>query len=97
MFLLAGPATNITSLTVLIHLLGRRATLVYLLMVALGAVVSGLVVDWLYVALDLQVQAQLGVGAELISEPLQRLAAIALLCLTLPVAVKWFRRQLPCH
>ncbi|MBU2547428.1 MAG: SO_0444 family Cu/Zn efflux transporter, partial [Proteobacteria bacterium] len=47
-FLLAGPATNITSLTVLLGLLGKRATAIYLAAIAVAAVVFGLLVDGIY-------------------------------------------------
>jgi len=44
-FLVAGPATNAATLTTLIRVLGRRTTVIYLLAVALSAVVGGLLVD----------------------------------------------------
>jgi uncharacterized membrane protein YraQ (UPF0718 family) len=37
-FLLVGPATNITSLSVLVGLLGKRATAIYLASIAFVAV-----------------------------------------------------------
>jgi uncharacterized membrane protein YraQ (UPF0718 family) len=40
-FLLAGPATNVTSLTVLWGTLGKRATVIYLTAICLSAVSSG--------------------------------------------------------
>lgn len=95
-FLLAGPATNITSLTVLLSLLGRRATLIYLLVLAVGAVTAGLVVDGLYSMLGLEATSQLGSGAELVSEPLQWLSAALLLVLSGPLLLRWLRRQ-PSH
>jgi len=44
-FLLVGPATNVTSLAVLFGLLGKRATVIYLIMLSLFAVLSGLVLN----------------------------------------------------
>ena len=52
-FLLAGPATNATSLTVLIGVLGKRATAIYLATIAISTVLFGLVVDQLYLSLGL--------------------------------------------
>ena len=46
-FLIAGPATNAATLTTAWRVLGRRATLLYLATVAAGAVVCGLLLDWL--------------------------------------------------
>lgn len=65
-FLLAGPATNITSLTVLTGILGKRGTVVYLLGVAGTAVLAGLALDWLYAGLNLDARAMVGTASELI-------------------------------
>ena len=47
-FLMTGPATNVTSLTVLTRVLGKRATGIYLATIAICAVGFGLLVDWIY-------------------------------------------------
>jgi uncharacterized membrane protein YraQ (UPF0718 family) len=47
-FLLAGPATNITSLTVLVKILGRRATGICLFFIAITSIVSGVALDTIY-------------------------------------------------
>ena len=47
-FLLAGPATNIASLTLIAGVLGRRATLIYLGTISCLAIVAGLIVDQVY-------------------------------------------------
>jgi len=47
-FLMAGPATNAASLTVLIKILGRRAVIIYLLSIIAFSLVAGIVVDMLY-------------------------------------------------
>lgn len=44
-FLISGPATNAATLTTLWRVLGRRPMVIFLLTVAVGALVSGLVVD----------------------------------------------------
>jgi uncharacterized membrane protein YraQ (UPF0718 family) len=59
-FLLAGPATNITSLTVLAGILGKRATAIYLTTIAVCAVFFGLTVDYVYALLGLSAQATIG-------------------------------------
>ena len=63
-FLLAGPATNVTSLTVLWGTLGKRATVIYLTAICLSAVFFGLMVDQIYRAFGLHPQALLGQAAE---------------------------------
>ncbi len=59
-FLLVGPATNVTSLTVLFGILGKRATAIYLSSIALLAVTFGLLVDQVYQTLGLTAQAVVG-------------------------------------
>jgi uncharacterized membrane protein YraQ (UPF0718 family) len=86
-FLLAGPATNVTSLTVLIGVLGKRATAIYLASIALVAVAAGLAVDQVYAALGLAPAAALGEAAEIVP-PLAQIAGAALL-IALSVGPVW--------
>jgi uncharacterized membrane protein YraQ (UPF0718 family) len=58
-FLLAGPATNIASLTVLTKVLGRRGVITYLGSIAIFAVLLGLATDYLYGFLGISLQARL--------------------------------------
>ena len=62
---MAGPATNITSLTVLLGVLGKRATLIYLAAIALFSVLAGLALDQVYALLGISPQAVVGQAAEL--------------------------------
>ncbi|MEW5913687.1 MAG: SO_0444 family Cu/Zn efflux transporter [Thermodesulfobacteriota bacterium] len=86
-FLLAGPATNVTSLTVLFGLLGRRATFIYLAAIAVMAVLCGLALDQLYAVLGISAQAVVGQAAEIVPD-WARLAA-AMLLLALSVRPVW--------
>jgi hypothetical protein len=52
-FLLAGPATNIASLTVILRFLGKRATTIYLCTIAVLSILLGLLFDWLSLSLSL--------------------------------------------
>ena len=63
-FLLVGPATNMAALTVLMGTLGKRSTAVYLLAIAVCAVLFGLAVDEVYRLLELSPQAGIGHTAE---------------------------------
>lgn len=65
-FLLAGPATNIASLTVLTGVLGKRATTIYLTTIAVSAVFFGLMVDQIYAAMGISAQAMIGQASEII-------------------------------
>ena len=65
-FLLAGPATNIASLTALTGVLGKRATAIYLTTIAVSAVFFGLVVDQIYASMGISAQAMVGQASEII-------------------------------
>ncbi len=62
-FLLAGPATNLASLTVLTKVLGKRGVMIYLGSIATVSVLLGLATDWLYGFLGISFQARLATGA----------------------------------
>ena len=83
-FLLAGPATNITSLTVLSGTLGRRATAIYLAAIAVGATASGLLLDQVYAWLGVTPQAVVGQAAELMPAWVEWGAGLLLLALSGP-------------
>ncbi|MGV1099495.1 SO_0444 family Cu/Zn efflux transporter [Thiovibrio sp. JS02] len=81
-FLLVGPATNIASLTMLVGLLGKRSTALYLFCIAVVSVLCGLAVDWLYRAAGISAQATLGQAGEIIPYPLQLASAFLILALS---------------
>jgi hypothetical protein len=78
-FLLAGPATNMASLTVLIGVLGKRATAIYLSSIAICAVLFGLIVDQVYASLGISAQAMVGQASEIVPEWAGLLGAIIIL------------------
>lgn len=47
-FLLTGPATNVASLTVVSKILGRKATVVYLVVIIVMSFAAGMLVNYLY-------------------------------------------------
>ena len=81
-FLLAGPATNVASLTVLSGVLGKRATGIYLAAIALSAVVFGLLVDQVYTLLGVSAQASIGRAAESIPAWLELVSTAVLLAIS---------------
>lgn len=81
-FLLVGPATNITSISVLFNILGKKSTAVYLIVLSVSAVIAGLLVDSLYQALDISPRAILGDATELVPEIIKILSALILLSLS---------------
>jgi uncharacterized membrane protein YraQ (UPF0718 family) len=78
-FLLAGPATNMASLTVLTGVLGKRATAIYLAAIAVCAVLFGLVVDQVYASLGISAQAMVGQASEIVPEWAGLIGAILIL------------------
>jgi len=82
-FLLAGPATNVTSLTVLFGLLGKRATAIYLASIAVVSLACGLALDQVYAFFGISAQAVAGQAAEIIPFWAQVAGALALLMMSL--------------
>ncbi len=93
-FLLAGPATNLTSLTVLLGLLGKRATAIYLACIALFALACGLLLDQLYNAFGWNARALVGQASEVLPAWLQWGTALLLLGLSLPPLLRSLRARL---
>ena len=92
-FLLAGPATNVTSLTVLFGTLGRRAAMIYLSALAVCSVLCGLVVDQIYFGLGLSAQAVVGQAAEILPSWAKWVGAVLLLLMSIgPVKAGLIRR-----
>ncbi|ASQ91089.1 hypothetical protein CHL67_09325 [Prosthecochloris sp. GSB1] len=81
-FLLAGPATNIASLTVVSRLLGKRAAGVYLLVIIVMSFAAGMLVNHLYgyLGLDITGWAQSGMHEE--NGVVEIFSALLLLALT---------------
>ncbi|MBK7643178.1 MAG: SO_0444 family Cu/Zn efflux transporter [Planctomycetes bacterium] len=85
-FLLVGPATNLSSLVVLARSLGRRTVLTMLAGLALSALLLGACVDWLYSMLAIEPVARLGEHAHGLPAALSNgcaLLFLALLCASL--------------
>jgi uncharacterized membrane protein YraQ (UPF0718 family) len=82
-FLLAGPATNMASLTVLVGTLGRRATVIYLLSIAVCSVLFGLMLDQIYAHWGISAQAMVGQASEVIPLWVQWAGALFVLLLSI--------------
>jgi uncharacterized protein len=81
-FLLAGPATNTASLTVLLGLLGKRATVIYLSAIAVVSVAFGLAVDQVYSLLGISAKAVAGQATEIIPDWAQLAGAFVLILMS---------------
>ncbi len=93
-FLLVGPATNVTSLSVLVGLLGKRATAIYLVSIAIVAVISGLMLDAVYNSFGISARAVVGQAAEILPHWLVLGSTLLLLILSIRPLAKiikgWF-------
>jgi len=78
-FLLVGPATNMTSLTVIVKILGKRGAAFYLASIALCGMIFGLVLDQVYPALGILPHAVAGRAAEIVPGWVQTVGACVLL------------------
>ncbi len=93
-FLLVGPATNITSLTVLFGLLGRKSTYRYLLVLSLVAVLFGLGVDFLYNFLHIEPTAIIGEATNIIPYWLKLTGAILMIVLSVEPLYKAIKKKI---
>ncbi len=95
-FLLVGPATNVTSLSVLVGLLGKRAVGLYLTSIAVVSVLCGLALDAVYRMLGISVIAGVARHGKMLPEELSTAATVILLILSIrPIKNSLQRRFRP--
>lgn len=82
-FLLSGPATNITTLTVVAGLLGKRTAFFYLSAIVICSLAFGFATDFIYKGLDISPSAITGTATELFSKDMEIFASILLVVLIL--------------
>jgi uncharacterized membrane protein YraQ (UPF0718 family) len=92
-FLLVGPATNVTSLSVLVGLLGKRAVALYLTSIALVSVICGLILDAIYRMLGISVIAAVAKHGEMMPKELTLLASIVLIIFSIRPIKKSLHRR----
>ncbi len=81
-FLLVGPATNMTSLSVLVKILGKAGTMRYLLVIATVSVLFGLGLDGLYHYLAIEPRVVISEVRELLPYWLKLSSALILIVLS---------------
>ena len=92
-FLMSGPATNVTSLTVLLRILGGRAMTIYLASIAICAVGFGLLVDQLYATLGISARAIVGQAGEAIPHGIELAGAMLILILSVNPVSRFLRNR----
>ncbi len=78
-FLIAGPATNLTTITIMSKVLGKKAIIIYVVTVALGAVIAGILLNLFDIRLPLV--EIIRAGGKMHISPLQKAGGIILLAL----------------
>jgi uncharacterized protein len=82
-FLLAGPATNVATITMVARFLGKRSAVLYVGAISLCALAAGVTLDWFYLKFGVNAVASFGTAKELLPENLQIAFALLLLSLML--------------
>ncbi|MGH8630453.1 MAG: FtsH protease activity modulator HflK, partial [Burkholderiales bacterium] len=80
-FLLAGPATNIGSIVLLLKFLGARVMAIYLGSIAVVALLAGFALNWVYRAWGLDPRATFGAATAFLPESLKVTGALLLIAL----------------
>ena len=87
------------SLSVLVGMLGRRATALYLLAIAVMSVIAGLTLDLVYSQAGIDVQAAMGQAGEVVPAWLQLAGVAVLLAISVKPLSKilnsWRRKLIP--
>lgn len=92
-FLLAGPATNAATISVVYGLFRKRATVIYLSCIAISAILMGLLLDQVYGWFTITASSVAGEAGELIPHELGHLFALLLAVLILNSLLSQWRRK----
>jgi HflK protein len=96
-FLLAGPATNVGAVIVLLKILGARVVTIYLASIAVVSVLAGYILNWLFARWQFNPVADIGAASGLVPDPLKIAGAVVLTALLArsfwrtPVPQEWRR------
>ena len=77
-FLLAGPATNAATMTIVRSIFNTRALIIYLAMIALCSLGVGMAADWVYRIMEINPQAAVGQAGEILPYAV-RMASVIIL------------------
>lgn len=91
-FLLVGPATNVTSLSVLTSILGKKGVIRYLLSLSGMALVFGVSVDWLYSSLEISPVAIIGEASEAVPFWVKAISSFVLIVLSIKPFFLFFKK-----
>ena len=80
-FLLAGPATNAATITVISKFWGKKVTVIYLATIACGSLLIGWLLNRLYALLAIDIRQWVSVGETEVGNPIAVVSALLLLAL----------------
>ncbi len=80
-FLLAGPATNAATITIVKSLFNKRALVIYLVMITVCSLAMGCLLDWIYSISGITASAVVGQAGQIIPESVRTGSAVILLLL----------------
>jgi uncharacterized protein len=93
-FLLAGPGTNVTSLSTMYGILGKKATFRYLVVLSTFALLFGLLVDQIYLISGVVPTAVLGEASDIIPYGLKLPATALLLLISIKPVAGWVKTKI---
>ena len=91
-FLITGPVTNITTITIMAKVLGRKAVVIYIGTVAVMAIIAGIILNLFHIPLP--VLDIIRAGGEMKINLLQKICSIILLALMAFAILKHLARRL---
>lgn len=78
-FLLAGPATNAATITMVMKFLGKKTVMIYVGTIAVCSIGFGLLLDFIYMSLGVKAAAVVGTGGDIVPASIQLVFALVLL------------------
>lgn len=78
-FLLAGPATNAATITMVMKFLGKKTAMIYVGTIAVCSIGFGLLLDLIYMSLGVKAAAVVGTGGDIVPASIQFVFALVLL------------------
>ncbi len=80
-FLLAGPATNAATITMVAKFLGTRTAMIYISVIAICSIIFGLLLDYIYSRMGIEATAIVGSASDLLPAEVKAISAAILGCL----------------
>ncbi|HMW36461.1 MAG TPA: permease, partial [bacterium] len=92
-FLLAGPATNISTIALVRSKLGQRSLIIYLFSIAMIALAMGSLTDSVYSYFDIKPQVSIGTMHDVIPESIHIISAVIFLPILLLACFREIRHR----